>query len=236
VNNGMAFAEGYRKSLRLMQLAAKFNIPVITLVDCPNAQSSFEAEHNGIAHALARNLAGMSNLPTPIVSAIIGQGGSGGALALGLADKVLMLEHAIYSVISPEGAAAILYRDAKQAETVSEGLKLTAHDLLKLGIIDTVVPEPKGGAHIDPIPTAESLKSQLISALREVSALPTKRLLDKRYEKYRNIGQAGVYWREVVRSQVRDALGFFTQRSSRTRRPITTPDESFTNRRLQQKT
>jgi acetyl-CoA carboxylase carboxyl transferase alpha subunit len=236
VNNGMAFAEGYRKSLRLMQLAAKFDIPVITLVDCPNAQSSFEAEHNGIAHALARNLAGMSNLPTPIVSAIVGQGGSGGALALGVADKVLMLEHAIYSVISPEGAAAILYRDAKQAETVSAGLKLTAHDLLKLGIIDTVVAEPKGGAHIDPVAAAESLKSQLIAALREVSVLPTKRLLDKRYEKYRNIGQAGVYWREVVRSQVRDALGFLMPRNSRTRRPINPPDESFTNRRLQQKT
>src|SRR4029077_20643128 len=123
-------------------------------------------EHNGIANALARNLAGMSTLPTPIVSAIIGQGGGGGALSHGVADKVLMLEHAIYSVISPEGAAAILYRDAKQAETVSEGLKLTAHDLLKLGIIDSVVAEPKGGAHIDAYAAADSLKAQIVSALR----------------------------------------------------------------------
>lgn len=233
-NNGMAFAEGYRKSLRLMQLAAKFDIPVVTLVDCPNAQSSFEAEHHGIANALARNLAGMSNLPTPIVSAIIGQGGSGGALALGVADRVLMLEHAIYSVISPEGAAAILYRDAKQAEVVSEGLKLTAHDLHKLGIIDTVVPEPEGGGHLDPAAAADALKGHLIAALREVSDVPARRLLANRYKKYRNIGQGGIYWRELVRAQVRDALGFLMPRASRTRRPISTPDESFPNRRLQQ--
>jgi acetyl-CoA carboxylase carboxyl transferase subunit beta len=232
VNNGMAFAEGYRKSLRLMQLAAKFDIPVVTLVDCPNAQSSFEAEHHGIAHALARNLAGMSNLPTPIVSVIIGQGGSGGALALGVADRVLMLEHAIYSVISPEGAAAILYRDAKQAEVVSAGLKLTAHDLHKLGIIDTVVPEPQGGGHLDPSATADVLKTYLVAALREIAHIPTRRLLAQRYEKYRNIGQGGVYWRELVRSQVRDAFGFL--RASRTRRPVKTADESFQNRRLQQ--
>jgi acetyl-CoA carboxylase carboxyl transferase alpha subunit/acetyl-CoA carboxylase carboxyl transferase beta subunit len=232
-HNGMAYSEGYRKSMRLMQLAAKFNIPVVTLVDCPNAQSSFEAEHRGIAHALARNLAGMANLPTPIVSAIIGQGGSGGALALGVADRVLMLEHAIYSVISPEGAAAILYRDAKQAEVVSEGLKLTAHDLLKLGIIDKVVPEPEEGGHLDPAAAADTLKSHLIAALREVSDVPTRRLLANRYRKYRNIGQGGIYWRELVRTQVRDAFGFLMPRTSRTRRQIKSPDESFQNRRLQ---
>ena len=234
VNNGMAFAEGYRKSLRLMHLAAKFDIPVITLVDCPNAQSSFEAEHHGIAHALARNLAGMSNLPTPIVCAIIGQGGSGGALALGVADRVLMLEHAIYSVISPEGAAAILYRDAKQAELMSEGLKLTAYDLHKLAIIDTVVPEPEGGGHLDPAAAADMLKAHLVAALREVSDVPTRRLLANRYKKYRNIGQGGIYWRELVRAQVRDAFDFLMPRASRTRRPIKTADESFQNRRLRQ--
>lgn len=234
VNDGMAFTEGYRKSLRLMQLAAKFDIPVVTLVDCPNAQSSFEAEHHGIAHALARNLAGMSNLPTPIISAIIGQGGSGGALALGVADRVLMLEHAIYSVISPEGAAAILYRDAKQAQVVSEGLKLTAHDLHKLGIIDTVVAEPEGGGHLDPAAAADILKSHLLAALRDVSDLSVRRLLANRYKKYRNIGQGGIYWRELVRAQVRDAFGFLVPHASRTRRPIKTADESFQNRRLQQ--
>ena len=232
-NNGMAFAEGYRKSLRLMELAAKFNIPVVTLVDCPNAQSSFEAEHNGIAHALARNLAGMSKLTTPTVSVIIGQGGSGGALALGVADRVLMLEHAIYSVISPEGAAAILFRDAKQAEAVSEGLKLTAYDLHKLEIIDTVVPEPPGGGHLDPAAAADALKAYLVAALREISDVPTKRLLANRYKKYRNIGQGGIYWRELVRAQVRDALGFLMPRTHRNHRPIKAADESFQNRRLQ---
>lgn len=232
-NNGMAFAEGYRKSLRLMNLAAKFDIPVVTLVDCPNAQSSFEAEHHGIAHALARNLAGMSKLPTPIVSAIIGQGGSGGALALGVADRVLMLEHAIYSVISPEGAAAILYRDAKQAEIISEGLKLTAYDLHKLGIIDTVVPEPVGGGHLDVAATADTLKAHIIAALHEVSYISTKRLLANRYKKYRNIGKGGIYWRELVRGQVRDAFDFLMPRVSSTRRTLRTPDENFQDRRLQ---
>lgn len=216
-----------------MNLAAKFDIPVVTLVDCPNAQSSFEAEHHGIAHALARNLAGMSKLPTPIVSAIIGQGGSGGALALGVADRVLMLEHAIYSVISPEGAAAILYRDAKQAEIISEGLKLTAYDLHKLGIIDTVVPEPVGGGHLDVAATADTLKAHIIAALHEVSYISTKRLLANRYKKYRNIGKGGIYWRELVRGQVRDAFDFLMPRVSSTRRTLRTPDENFQDRRLQ---
>ena len=183
VNNGMAFAEGYRKSLRLMKLAAKFDIPVVTLVDCPNAQSSFEAEHHGIAHALARNLAGMSNLPTPIVSAIIGQGGSGGALALGVADRVLMLEHAIYSVISPEGAAAILYRDAKQAEVVSAGLEAHRARSSQARHHRTVVPEPQGGGHLDPAAAADVLKTYLVAALREISHIPTRRLLAQRYQK-----------------------------------------------------
>jgi acetyl-CoA carboxylase carboxyl transferase alpha subunit/acetyl-CoA carboxylase carboxyl transferase beta subunit len=206
-HQGMAFAEVYRKSLRLMQLAAKFGIPVVTLVDCPNAQAGHESEHRGIAHALARNLAGMARLPTPIVSVIIGEGGSGGALAMAVADRVLMLEHAIYSVISPEGAAAILLRDAKQAEAVSELLKLAAHDLHALGIVDTVVPEAEGGAHLDPASTADMLKSHLVAALGEVCDIPTRRLLEKRYKKYRQIGKVGVYWRELVRSGIKHALG-----------------------------
>jgi acyl-CoA carboxylase subunit beta len=206
-HGGMAYPEGYRKSLRLMQLAAKFGIPVVTLIDCPNAQASYESEHRGIANALARNLAGMAGLPTPIVSAIIGEGGSGGALALGVADRVLMLEHAIYSVISPEGAAAILYRDAGRAEAVSEVLKLTAHDLHKLGIIDVVVPEPKGGAHLDPDSAAAALRSHLLAALSEIRNIPTRRLLADRYEKFRHIGRGGVYWREFVRGEIREAFG-----------------------------
>lgn len=202
-HRGMAYPEGYRKSLRLMQLAAKFEIPVMTLIDCPSAQASYESEHRGIAHALAGNLAGMASLPTPIVSAIIGEGGSGGALALGVADRVLMLEHAIYSVISPEGAASILYRDVGRAEAVSEMLKLTAQDLLKLGIIDVVVPEPEGGAHLDPSSAAATLKSHLLAALRAIRNTPTRRLLANRYEKYRHIGRGGIYWRELVRTEIR---------------------------------
>ena len=209
-NNGMAYPEGYRKSLRLMQLAAKFGIPVITLVDSPTAQASYQSEHRGIANALARNLAGMACLPTPIIAVIVGEGGSGGALALGVADRVLMLEHAIYSVISPEGAAAILYRDAGQAETVSEVLKLTAQDLLGLGIIDAVVPEPNGGAHLDPGAMAIALKSHLLEALGETCNLPERRLLALRYQKFRHIGRGGIFWREAVRGGVRDAAGVLT--------------------------
>jgi acetyl-CoA carboxylase carboxyl transferase beta subunit/acetyl-CoA carboxylase carboxyl transferase alpha subunit len=206
-HDGKAYSEGYRKSLRLMRLASKFKIPVITLVDCPNAQSSYEAEHHGIAFSLARNLATMANLPTPIVSAIIGEGGSGGALALGVADCVLMLEHAIYSVISPEGAAAILYRDAGKAEAVSDVLKLTAQDLFSLGIIDAVVPESEGGAHLDPVAAAETLRGHLLAALRPLTELPMRQLLDNRYKKYRHIGQEGKYWRERVRSGFSDMFG-----------------------------
>jgi acetyl-CoA carboxylase carboxyl transferase subunit beta len=225
-HDGKAFSEGYRKSLRLMRLASKFKIPVITLVDCPNAQATFESEHRGIAFSLARNLATMANLPTPIVSAIIGEGGSGGALALGVADRVLMLENAIYSVISPEGAAAILYRDAGKAEAVSDVLKLTAGDLHSLGIIDTVVPEPEGGAHLDPAAAAETLKSHLLAALHPLSELPMRQLLDNRYKKFRHIGQEGKYWRERVRSGLSDVFGLLAyavskmEKSNRKPRPI----------------
>jgi acetyl-CoA carboxylase carboxyl transferase beta subunit/acetyl-CoA carboxylase carboxyl transferase alpha subunit len=214
-HDGKAYSEGYRKSMRLMRLASKFRIPVLTLVDCPNAQASYESEHRGIAHALARNLATMANLPTPIVSVIIGEGGSGGALALGVADRVLMLEHAIYSVISPEGAAAILYRDAGRAEAVSEVLKLTAQDLHSLGIIDTVVPEPEGGAHLDPAATANALKSHVLAALRAFGDVPTNQLLDNRYKKYRHIGQGGTFWREKVRSGLSDVFGLLAYAVSR---------------------
>jgi len=234
-HDGMAFAEGYRKSLRLMYLAAKFRIPVVTLVDCPNAQASYESEHRGIARALACNLAGMANLPTPIVSVIIGEGGSGGALALAVGDRVLMLEHAIYSVISPEGAAAILYRDAGRAEVVSEELKLTAEDLLALGIIDVVVPEPHGGGHIDPAAAADSLKSHVLEALRQIVDLPTRRLLKDRYRKYRDIGRGGVFWRELVRGKIRDSVGALaslvphrqkSQKPARAAKPIS-PDREM---------
>jgi acetyl-CoA carboxylase carboxyl transferase subunit beta len=210
-NRGMAHPEGYRKSLRLMQLAAKFGIPVVTLIDCPNVQASYESEHRGIANALARNLASMATLPTPIVSVIIGEGGSGGALALGVADRVLMLEHAIYTVISPEGAAAILYRDAGRAEAVSEVLKLTAQDLRGLGIIDDVVAEPNGGAHLDPDSIAAALKGHLLAALGEIRNVPISRLLTNRHKKFRHIGRGGIFWRELVRGGVLDAAGLLVR-------------------------
>jgi len=211
----MASPEGYRKALRLLQLAAKFRIPVLTLIDTRGANQSYESEQRGIAQALARNLATMSGLETPIVSVIIGEGGSGGALALGVADRVLMLEHAIYSVISPEGAAAILYRDAGKAEALSEALKLTAHDLLRLGVIDTMVPEPEGGAHLDPALAAAMVKHHVAAALRVLRQVPLSRLLARRYAKYRRLGRVGVYWREIVRREMREALDTIGRRAHR---------------------
>src|SRR5437879_2269888 len=198
-SGGMAYPEGYRKALRLVQLGAKFQLPVVTLIDARGANQSYESDQRGIAQALARNLAAMSCLPTPTVAVIIGEGGSGGALALGVADRVLMLEHAIYSVISPEGAAAILYRDAQKAETLSEALKLTAQALQRLGVIDTIVPEPEGGAHLDPTKASALLKQRVVAALRELRRIPVPRLLARRYAKYRHIGRIGVYWRERAR-------------------------------------
>jgi acetyl-CoA carboxylase carboxyl transferase subunit beta len=212
---GMAGPEGYRKALRLMRLAAKFQIPVITLIDTRGASQTYESERGGIAQALARSLATMAALPTPIVAVIIGEGGSGGALALGVADRVLMLEHAIYSVISPEGAAAILYRDARQAEALSEALKLTANDLERLGVIDEIVPEPRGGAHLDPHGAAALVKQHVVSALRDLHRHSVHRLLDRRYNKYRDIGRVGVYWREVVRKEMQEALDALGRRFPR---------------------
>jgi acyl-CoA carboxylase subunit beta len=216
---GMAYPEGYRKALRLMRLGAKFQIPVITFIDTRGANQSYESEQRGIAQALAGNLAAMSCLPTPIVAVIIGEGGSGGALALGVADRVLMLEHAIYSVISPEGAAAILYRDAAQAEFLSEALKLTAQDLDRLGVIDGIVPEPPGGAHLDPERAAALVKQQVVAALRELRRLPIPRLLARRYHKYRHIGRVGVYWREVVRKEMQEVLDALGRRLPRAEGP-----------------
>lgn len=214
-HRGMAGPEGYRKALRLMRLAAKFRIPVITLIDTPGADPSYQSEHRGIAQALAQNLAAMAVLPAPIVSVLIGEGGSGGALALGVADRVLMLEHAIYSVISPEGAAAILYRDPGKAETLSEALKITAHDLRRLGVIDAVVPEPPGGAHLDHSATAAAVQRHVVAALRALRRIPQRRLLEQRYAKYRHIGRVGVYWREIVRTEMQDALDALARRFPR---------------------
>jgi acetyl-CoA carboxylase carboxyl transferase alpha subunit/acetyl-CoA carboxylase carboxyl transferase beta subunit len=215
---GMALPEGYRKALRVMELAAKFRLPVITLIDTPGAHPGAEAERRGIAQAIARNLQSMAALPTPVISVIIGEGGSGGALGLAVADVVLMLEHAIYSVIAPEGAAAILWRDAGRAEEVANALKITAADLRRLGVIDDVVPEPPGGAHLDPDLSAWHLRQALGAALRTVLMLRPAALLRRRYEKFRHIGRVGVYWREVVRSEMQELLEAVERRMPRRER------------------
>ncbi|HEU5300562.1 MAG TPA: acetyl-CoA carboxylase carboxyltransferase subunit alpha [bacterium] len=209
---GMAMPEGYRKALRMMHLAAKFHLPVITIVDTPGAYPGPEAEQRGIAQALAQNLKEMSILPTPVLSVVIGEGGSGGALSLAVADRVLMLEHAIYSVISPEGAAAILWRDASRAPEVAQGLKITAADLARLGIIDEIVPEPRGGAHADPEAAAQQLRGALARGLRRLRRTAPETLLRRRARKYREIGRVGVHWRQAMRREMVELLEGLEQR------------------------
>jgi len=187
-NFGMAHPEGYRKALRLMELAAKFHAPVITLVDTPGAYPGLEAEERGQAEAIAHNLITMASLRTPTIAAVIGEGGSGGALAVGLADRVLMLENSVYSVITPEGCAAILWRDASQRERAAEALKLTAQDLLRLKVIDEIIVEPVGGAHSDPEAAAEALGEALRRHLRELRRIKIEKLLKRREEKYLSMG------------------------------------------------
>jgi acetyl-CoA carboxylase carboxyl transferase subunit alpha len=187
-NFGMPKPEGYRKAMRLMRLAAKFNRPIITLLDTPGAYPGIDAEERGQAEAIAVNLREMSRLLVPVITVVIGEGGSGGALGLGVANRVYMLENAIYSVISPESCAAIIWRDSGKAELAAAALKLTAPDLLKLGIIDGTVREPEGGAHLDADQTADALRETLRAALAELSKLSGKELVDERYEKFRKMG------------------------------------------------
>lgn len=187
-NFGMPHPEGYRKALRLMKLAAKFGAPVITLIDTPGAYPGLGAEERGQSEALARNIIEMSMLPTACIAVVIGEGGSGGALALGVADRVLMLENSVYSVISPEGCAAILWKDASQRERAAEALKITADDLLRLRLIDEIIPEPPGGAHQDPDATGEAVREALIRHLSELSRIRPERLVRRRADKYAAMG------------------------------------------------
>jgi len=188
-NFGQAKPEGYRKALRVMQLAAKFGRPILTFIDTPGAYPGIDAEERGQAEAIARNLREMARLPVPIVVTITGEGGSGGALAIAIGDHVNMLENSVYSVISPEGCASILWRDAAKAEVAAEALKITAPDLKEFGIIDEIVPEPEGGAHLDHVASAALLGSALDDSLRDLSRLTIPELLDRRYEKFRRMGQ-----------------------------------------------
>ena len=187
-NFGMAHPEGYRKALRLMRLAARFHAPIITLVDTPGAYPGLGAEERGQSEALATNIHEMSAFETPIITVVIGEGGSGGALALGVADRVLMFENSVYSVISPEGCAAILWKDATQRERAAEALKLTAQDLLRLKLIDEVIPEPLGGVHQDPDAAGESLREALLRHLGELRRIRPEKLVRRRVEKYAAMG------------------------------------------------
>ena len=187
-NFGMPKPEGYRKAIRVMQLAAKFRRPVLTFLDTPGAYPGIDAEERGQAEAIARNLREMSRLTTPVICVCIGEGGSGGALALGVGNRVYLLENAVYSVISPESCAAIIYRDAARAEEAAAALKLTAPDLLQLGLIDGIVPEPAEGAHTDPDGAAAALRETLRAALEELEPLSPEELVEQRYAKFRAMG------------------------------------------------
>jgi acetyl-CoA carboxylase carboxyl transferase subunit alpha len=191
-NFGMPNPEGYRKALRLMKMAAKFNKPVISLIDTPGAFPGIGAEERGQAEAIAKNLFEMSHLPVPIIIIIIGEGASGGALGIGVGDRVYMMQNAWYSVISPEGCAAILWRDSSNAPAAAEAMKVTAEDLLELKVIDKVLPEPQGGAHRDPDAAARTVKEEIVRTLNELTRIPKGELIRQRIEKFSRMG----FWEE----------------------------------------
>jgi len=187
-NFGMPHPEGYRKALRLMRMAERYGAPVITLIDTPGAYPGLGAEERGQSEALATNILEMAALATPCIAVVIGEGGSGGALALGVADRILMFENSVYSVISPEGCAAILWKDATQRERAAEALKLTAEDLIGLGVVDEIIPEPLGGAHQDPEIAGEALRAALIRHVQELRKVKPERLVRRRAEKFGAMG------------------------------------------------
>jgi len=191
-NFGMPNPEGYRKALRIMELAAKFRRPVLTLIDTPGAYPGLGAEERGQAEAIARNLFVMSELPVPIIAVVIGEGGSGGALALGVADKVMIMENAIYSVISPEGCASILFHDASKNKIAAEAMKITAEDLYELKLVDEIIPEPLGGAHSDYDGAAKILKEKILESFDTFKDKSPEELIENRRERYRRMG----YWVE----------------------------------------
>jgi acetyl-CoA carboxylase carboxyl transferase subunit alpha len=188
-NFGMPHPEGYRKALRLMHMAEKFRLPIVTFIDTPGAYPGLEAEERGQSEAIARNLKEMSALTVPIISFVIGEGGSGGALAIGVSNRVYMLQYSVYSVISPEGCASILFRDAKKSDEASKSLKITAENVVKLGIADGIVAEPFGGAHHDWTEVAENMKSKISKDLVEYRREKPSDIQEERYRKFRNIGQ-----------------------------------------------
>ena len=188
-NFGMPNPEGYRKALRLMTMADRFNIPIITFIDTPGAYPGLEAEERGQAEAIARNLREMAGFSVPIISVVIGEGGSGGALGIGVANRLYMMQHAVYSVISPEGCASILFRDSKKAEVAAESLKITAPDIVSLGIADGIIPEPLGGGHRDWQQVAADIKATLVNDLIAYQDKPAAEIKAERYQKFRAMGQ-----------------------------------------------
>ena len=188
-NFGSAHPEGYRKALRLMKLAERFKLPVVCMIDTPGAFPGIGAEERNIAEAIAFNLKEMMNLKTPIIACVLGEGGSGGALGIGVADRVMMMENAYYSVISPEGCAAILWKHRKHAPEAAEAMKIAAPDLDKLELIDEVIEEPRGGAHNDYKQTAESFRDAVLAKIKEVQTLSTEEMLNERYQKFRKYGE-----------------------------------------------
>jgi acetyl-CoA carboxylase carboxyl transferase subunit alpha len=187
-NFGMSRPEGYRKALRLMETAARLGLPILTFIDTPGAYPGIDAEERGQAEAIAKNLEVMARLPVPIIATVIGEGGSGGALALGVADRILMLEYAVYSVISPEGCASILWKDQKKVETAAREMKMTANDLVELGVADSIVQEPAGGAHRDSEAAADAVGEAVARELAAVAGLSRDKMLDARYAKFRRMG------------------------------------------------
>ena len=188
-NFGCAHPEGYRKAIRIMQLAEKFHLPIVIFIDTPGAYPGIGAEERGQAQAIASNLRDMAGLTTPIVATIIGEGGSGGALGIGVADRVCILQHAYYSVISPEGCASILWRNSVKAPEAAEALKMNSEHLLQFGIVDEIIPEPPGGAHKNPDQVAMEFKDTILKHIKELSSLSKDELIEKRYHKFRTIGE-----------------------------------------------
>ena len=226
--DGRTSPEGFRKAQRALRLASKFDLPLITLIDTPGPNLSLEAEERGLGNAIATTMALMAGLQIPTVSALIGEGGSAGALALGVADRVLMMEHAIYSTISPEDAAELIYQDEARADEVAESLRLTAHDCLELGIVDIVVPEPPGGAHTNPDEAARQLRRTLLQELAELQSMSKRRMLKKRYEKFRNMGEYSSHYKTAITREVNALRGFVAtgvrRIARRRRKPQELPD------------
>ncbi|MDP6403244.1 MAG: acetyl-CoA carboxylase carboxyltransferase subunit alpha/beta [SAR202 cluster bacterium] len=202
--------EGFRKAQRAIGLASKFDIPLITLIDTPGPDASVEAEHHGMGNAIAATMAQMAALEVPSISVVIGEGGSGGAVALGVADRVLMLENAIYSAVTPEDAAGLIYQDEARADEAAESLRLTAQDCHELGIVDLVVPEPPGGAHANPEEAARQLRRDLLQELAEIQSRSRRRLLRDRYKKFRNIGEYSSHFRAAITREVNALQGLVT--------------------------